>query len=273
MKSELDYLNMQKNFYEAPIPPEAIVGNYAWHEEYPYETFLLFKNGDIRKPIFDGFNDKVALDFGCGPGRMVKRMSRLFKRVDGCDISSRLLKEAERYCNSSGGGYNGRFYITDGNNLGDAPKNFYDFIYCTISMQHIASHAIRKKILSAMFDALKVGGKITLQMAYNPRVPFTNELPESVLVNGMQIRFFFPIKGADYLGDDFDATFTNGGHDVLIGKKDLANVKADLSEQFSNVAIWFSNISNYKDDLNGKTHQQYWATDWIYLHGEKSSSP
>ncbi|MBQ3452092.1 MAG: class I SAM-dependent methyltransferase [Selenomonadaceae bacterium] len=270
MKGEVDYLNMQKNFYEAPIPPEAIVGNYAWHEEYPYETFLLFKNGDVRKPIFDTFNDKVALDFACDPGRMFKRMRRLFNRVDGCDISSRLLREAERYCNSSGG-YSSKFYLTDGNNLGDAPKNFYDFIYCTISMQHISSHTIRKKILASMFEALKFGGKITLQMAYNPRAPFTNELPESVLVNGMQIRFFFPQRGADYFFDNFDATATNGGHDVLIGKKDLAGIKADLSEHFSNVAIWFSNVSNYLSDLNGKTHPQFWATDWIYLHGEKSS--
>lgn len=271
MKGEADYLNMQKNFYEADIPVGAVVGNYAWHEEYPYETFLLFKNGDIRKPIFDTFKDKVALDFGCGPGRMVKRMRLLFKQVDGCDISSRLLKEAERYCNNSGG-YNSKFYLTGGNDLGDAPKNFYDFIYCTISMQHIAAHTIRKKILASMFAALKVGGKITLQMAYNPRAPFTNELPESVLVNGMQIRFFFPQKGADYFSDDFDATSTNSGHDVLIGKKDLASIKKNLSEQFSNVALWFSNVSNYLNDLNGKTHQQFWATDWIYLHGEKSSS-
>lgn len=262
---------MQKSFYEADIPAKAIVGNYTWHEEYPYETFLLFKNGDIRKPIFDTFNDKVALDFACGPGRMVKRMRYLFKRVDGCDISSRLLKEAEHYCNTSGGGYASEFYLTNGNDLGDAPKNFYDFIYCTISMHHIASHKIRKKILANMFEALKVGGKITLQMAYNPRAPFTNELPESVLVNGMQIRFFFPQKGAAYLSNDFDATSTNSGHDVLIGKKDLVSVKADLTEQFSNVAIWFSNISNYLNDLNGQSHQQFWATDWIYLHGEKSS--
>jgi SAM-dependent methyltransferase len=270
-KTEQNYLNMQKSFYEADIPAKAIVGNYIWHEEYPYETFLLFKNGDIRKPIFDTFNDKVALDFACGPGRMVKRMRYLFKRVDGCDISSRLLKEAEHYCNISGGGYASEFYLTNGNDLGNAPKNFYDFIYCTISMQHIASHTIRKKILANMFAALKVGGKITLQMAYNPRAPFTNELPESVLVNGMQIRFFFPQKGAAYLSDDFDATSTNGVYDVLIGKKDLVSVRADLTKQFSNVAIWFSNISNYFNDLNGQNHPQFWATDWIYLHGEKSS--
>ena len=273
-KNENDYLHMQKNQYEAPVPSEEVVGNYAWHEEYPYETFLLFKNGDIRKPIFDGFNDKVALDFACGPGRMVKRMRRIFKQVDGCDISERLLRDAERYCNSSmGGGDISNFYLTSGNDLGATPQNFYDFIYCTISMQHIASHTIRKKILSNMLAALKVGGKITLQLGYNPYAPFTNELPETVAVgNLMQIRFFTREQGADYFSNDFDATGTNGLHDVLIGKNDLEHVKKDLSEQFSNVAIWFSNVSNYYKNLNGKTHSQYWATDWIYLHGEKLSS-
>ena len=170
------------------------------------------------------------------------------------------------------GGHSGKFYLTNGNDLGDAPKNFYDFIYCTISMQHIASHTIRKKILASMFEALRVGGKITLQLAYNPRAPFTNELPDAVRVgDALEIRFFARNPGADYLSDDFDATSTNSGHDVLIGKKDLERVKADLAENFSNVALWFSNISNYRDDLNGKIHQQYWATDWLYLHDEKSS--
>ncbi len=171
------------------------------------------------------------------------------------------------------GGIDSDFYLTNGNDLGAVPQNFYDFIYCTISMQHIASHAIREKILSSMFAALKVGGKITLQMAYNPRAPFAYELPDIVHVGNMlEIRVFTRVQGADYLSDDFNAPATNGAYDVLIAKKDLANVKADLSKKFSNVALWFSNISNYLNDLNGQVHQQYWATDWIYLHGEKSSS-
>ncbi|MEJ7676224.1 MAG: hypothetical protein WKF59_26850 [Chitinophagaceae bacterium] len=66
------YINMQKSIYENPKYSSAdIVGFYDWHEEFPYETLLLYINGDIRKPVFNQFNDKVALDFGCGPGRMV----------------------------------------------------------------------------------------------------------------------------------------------------------------------------------------------------------
>lgn len=95
-KTEQDYIQMQKQAYENPeVSPEDIVGQYEWHEEYPYETFLLYKNGDIRKPIFENTKDKAALDFACGPGRMVKRMMKVFQKVDGCDISSRLIQEAK----------------------------------------------------------------------------------------------------------------------------------------------------------------------------------
>ena len=100
-KTEKDYSGMQKQVYEQEVPPESIVGNFEWHEEYPYETFLLHRNGDIRKPLFERTDDKVALDFACGPGRMVKRMKNLFKEVDGCDISARLLEFARKYVNDA----------------------------------------------------------------------------------------------------------------------------------------------------------------------------
>lgn len=269
-KTEKDYMNMQKTFYESDISAKDIVGNYSWHEEYPYETFLLFKNGDVRKPIFDTFADKIALDFACGPGRMIKRMQKLFKKVDGCDISSRLLEEAKRYVPRTSNGGVSDFYLTNGNDLGNVPRNYYDFIYCTISMQHIASYKVRKNILENIFAALKVGGKITLQMAYNPRAPYTYELPQAArLGNSYEIRFYIKGNFASYFDDDFDAEQTNGAHDVCIGAADLDDIKKDLSTQFANVALWFSNVSNYYNDLNGKSHGQYWATDWIYLHGEK----
>ena len=51
-KTELDYIQMQKSHYEdSKVGSAAIVGNYHWHEQYPYETFLLYKYGDIRLPV------------------------------------------------------------------------------------------------------------------------------------------------------------------------------------------------------------------------------
>lgn len=265
-KTVQDYIKMQKREYENPdITPENIVGQYDWHEEYPYETFLLYRNGDVRKPIFEYTKDKIALDFACGPGRMVKRMMKVFKKVDGCDISSRLIQEARNRVPETD------FYVTNGNDLGECPVNHYDFIYCTISMQHIASYQIRKCILENMRQALKGGGKIVLQMAYNPNFPYVKESAE-YQINDKQIVMYEKADMADYFGNDFDAQKTNGLHDVGIGKKDLLKIKEDITEIFSNVSLWFSNVRDYYDDLNGQKHSNYWATDWIYIYGEKDES-
>ena len=48
---------------------ERCVGNWQAHEKYPYEKYLL--------EHYKGENFK-ALDFGCGIGRMIKRMLNVF---------------------------------------------------------------------------------------------------------------------------------------------------------------------------------------------------
>lgn len=263
-KTEQDYIHMQQEHYNnEAISPEDIVGNYSWHEEFPYETFLLYRNGDIRKPVFATTADKTALDFACGPGRMVKRMQRYFRQVDGCDISARLIEEARKRVP---GGY---FYVTNGNDLGDVPLEHYDFIYCTISMQHIASHKIRMEIVRQMYAALKAGGRITLQMAYNPNYPYVAER-KRMIVNDTEIKIYQKQPMADWSADDFDATKTNGLYDVGIGERDIENVKADFSDIFQNVAVWFGNVSNYYKNLDGAVCCDYWATDWLFIYGEKN---
>ena len=255
-----DYTNMQKQLYEdSNIKGEYIVGNYDWHENYPYETFLLYENGDIRKPIFENFQDKIALDFACGPGRMINRMKKIFKKVDGCDIAQRLLDEAKIINPQSD------FYVTSGNNLGNTKHDFYDFIYCTISMQHIACHSIRKNIVKNMHSALKENGKITLQLAYNRDVPYTKE--KKIIINDKLVIIKEKIPMANYISDDSFAKETNGMYDVGIGENDLQNLKNDFINIFGNCKIWFSNVSNYYKNLNNTKHNgDYWATDWIYIN-------
>ncbi|MBE5832920.1 MAG: class I SAM-dependent methyltransferase [Butyrivibrio sp.] len=258
-----DYLNMQRNQYnDDRVAPEDVVGQYEWHENYPYETFLLYRNGDIRKPIFETTKDKVALDFACGPGRMVKRMSQLFKQVDGCDISERMLDIAKDRVPECA------FYLTNGDDLGDVPKNYYDFVYCTISMQHIASYDIRRSILNSIKEVLKDDGKFTLQLAYNKNFPYVN-IKGKMIINDNEITVAGKQPMAPYFSNDYGAKYTNGAHDVGIGESDVEAIKADFSSLFDNVAIWYSNVSNYYNNLEGCKHDNYWATDWIYVYGEK----
>jgi SAM-dependent methyltransferase len=254
-----DYTGMQKKYYErTDFDSKYIVGNYKWHENFPYETFLLYEYGDVRFPVFENFKDKKALDFACGSGRMVKRMSNIFLKVDGCDISRKLLEDAKLLNPSSD------FYLTSGQDLGDVPENYYDFIYCTISMQHIACHTIRMNILRCMKKALKNSGCIVLQMAYNKDFPFVKE--NSFIINHKKVIVKRRANQADYRQDAVFASKTNGAFDVGIGEKDLPDVKSDFTDIFGNTAIWFANIDNYFKDLKGESHGSYWAKDWIFIY-------
>src|SRR4051812_35676821 len=108
------YIKMQKDYYEDPNhnPQVQIVGNYGWHEQVPYEDYLLNRKGESKTSLFSDTRDKLALDFGCGPGRMVNRMSKLFKRVDGADISKRLVDICrEKFPENN-------FYVTNGKSVG-----------------------------------------------------------------------------------------------------------------------------------------------------------
>jgi SAM-dependent methyltransferase len=244
------YQQMQRTYYESPArTPEQVVGNWAWHEQFPYETFLLFRNGDFRKPVLPDIPSKTALDFGCGPGRMVRRMSRLFKKVDGCDISPRLIDEAKKRFTDLPAS---EFFLTNGDDLGAAPKNSYDFIYSTIAMQHIAVRSIRMKILAAMAERLCDGGSITLQMG------FTKDL------------YGIPLQNHAHWNEDrISANSTNSGCDVTITPLDLVSVTNDFNTHFKNTTYWFHECSMLWGNLDGTTHPAYWATHWIFINASK----
>src|SRR5262245_55621183 len=65
---------------------EHVVGSYAQHEMFDYERWLL--SGIHPLP------GAVALEYGCGPGRMLLRFASQFHRVDGLDISTDVLDVA-----------------------------------------------------------------------------------------------------------------------------------------------------------------------------------
>ena len=257
------YLQMQDRYYEADVPPDDVVGNFAWHENFPYETFLLHRNGDIRFPVLQDFHSKVALDFACGPGRMIARMSKLFRRVDGVDISSRLLAEAKRRAPQS------NFYHSSGDDIGAVPRGAYDFVYSTIAMQHIACHDVRLRILERLAEVLAPGGAITIQMAFRPDFPFTARREYQVMNYRLQIAKKVT-SCASWLENRVNAATTNGGCDVGIGANDLDTVLSEFGSLFASVTCWFYDVSLVYSNLGGVSHESgYWPTHWIFINGCK----
>lgn len=151
----------QKDFFNK-THKDMTVDNHLVHFTNPdYWNILL---SDVRNDP-DRWEDKIALDFGCGCGRNMKTLLELadWERVDGCDISEENAQYAEQYVNALFPNKT-RAWGTDGCTIADK-ENEYDFIMSTITLQHIPCYDIRLSILMDMFRLLKPGGLLSIQFA------------------------------------------------------------------------------------------------------------
>jgi 2-polyprenyl-3-methyl-5-hydroxy-6-metoxy-1,4-benzoquinol methylase len=162
IKKEYNYLLLEQKLFFEKINSSMKINNHHEHYENPdYFNILL---SDIRNnPEF--WQDKVALDFGCGCGRNLKTLLDLadWKRVDGVDISRKNIEYSSEYVNK----YYPEKCLTFENNGYEIKNgnNEYDFIMSTIVFQHIPSYEIRYSILMDMFDLLKKDGLLSIQFA------------------------------------------------------------------------------------------------------------
>jgi SAM-dependent methyltransferase len=163
---------------------EFVVGTYAAHERFDYERWLF--GGVCVAPA------ALALDYGCGPGRMILRLTPTFYRIDGVDISPEVIEVARRRCHHLPRRPN--LLVTDGQSVPSDPEEIYDVAYSVICLQHICVHAVRSRIFAALYRALKPGGLLTFQMGYGPGHP----------------------SRIGYAADFIAASGTNGANDVMV---------------------------------------------------------
>jgi SAM-dependent methyltransferase len=190
------YLEMERAFYADLVArsnfdseaftrtdsSEFVVGSYVHHEGMDYERWLL-SGVNIRRGA-------LALEYGCGPGRMMLRLAPRFGRIDGIDISQEVIDVARRRCAALASPP--RLLLTDGQTVPTGTEESYDVAYSVICLQHICVYSVRVQILEGLFRALKPGGLLTFQMGYGPGHP----------------------RMVDYFDDYVDAPGTNGVADV-----------------------------------------------------------
>jgi SAM-dependent methyltransferase len=230
---ERKYINMQKNWYEdqastseyrnGTVIRDHIVGNFPHQEKFPYE-YWLFKQ-------YTPSQDHICYEYGCGPGRQIRRMLKYFKRVDGVDISANNLKNAREYI---GKDYNGILEVNDGTSIPLTDK--YDFCYSIICLQHIPVYNIRKKILDNMFTSLKDEGHICIQLAVGES---TSNTPTY-----------------EYFENFYDAERTNGMADCRVDDP------LEVIEDFQNIG--FKHVQIELSDTVQDHHPK-----WIWIYGVK----
>jgi SAM-dependent methyltransferase len=105
-----------------------------------------------------------ALDFGCGPGRLSQALTEHFERVDGVDISPSMIDLARRYnrrpdrCD---------YHTLGADDLRLFPDAHFDFIYTTMTLQHLKPRYMRR-YLEEFLRVLRPDGLLIFQVPSRP---------------------------------------------------------------------------------------------------------
>lgn len=201
---------------------DPVVGSWDAHQKWE-DYDLLFRRLDTK--------NMVALDFGCGPGRMIERYSDIFKRIDGVDICKENIANARKLI-----GLESWFWTVNGIELDGIDSSSYDLIYSTICLQHIPVYDIRLNLFREFYRVLKSGGWFTAQMGYG-------ETDDP--------------RGIYYYDNKWDAQETNGGCDVIV--HDTIPLITDLTKCGFDKVSWQVRPCGPND----------WHPNWIFFRGQK----
>ncbi len=208
---------------EALVGPgyENIERQARWQAQFIMNEYIR------RQPYSDSidFGTRI-LDFGCGVGRVMEAFVELgFSKIDGVDISEKMLG----YATQSPMLTESQFWLTSGNDCGDAPEGVYDFVYSLITMHHISLRQTRIDIFRSMQRCLRPGGVVALEfMAYpgatSHRVPHNHALwSMNMTADHTNSRSDVWITG-DQLGMVYD--------DMRLFFRDLQFQEIDLAENY-----------------------------------------
>jgi SAM-dependent methyltransferase len=111
------------------------------------------------------FNPGMALDFGCGVGRLTQSLSVYFEKAIGVDISKTMIDLAKRLNNC---GDSCQFIANEKENLDLLESDSFDLIYASIVLQHIPPE-IMSKYLSEFLRILRTNGILVFQLPSHER--------------------------------------------------------------------------------------------------------
>jgi len=127
-----------------------------------YERYVA--KDDLLCEKLGDFNDKKALDIGCGIGRMTEFFAKDFNKVYGVDISERLIESAKKRLSQFS---NVRLSV---NNGADYPceNNFFNFVLSYLVFQYVPILEAIEQNLKEIHRVLVPGGIAKIQLRTGP---------------------------------------------------------------------------------------------------------
>jgi SAM-dependent methyltransferase len=209
--ADYDYASVQAQAHQAHALLDFVQRSYPIEAGAPLQQVLRQAScapGAVR-----------ILDVGCGVGRSMQPLVDAGFRVDGADISARMLDFARRNPRLE----QSQFFLSRGNDCGGAPDAAYDLIYSQLCLQHICSRTVRTELLEAMARALRPGGVVLIQMHFYP-----DRMANTV-----------PAPHAPWSADYYPAAGANGEADVWPTPDEMHLVYADFSRHFQDLRLQF----------------------------------
>ena len=145
------------------------------HGRWDVADFFLTGEQEIEMVMSDaqklGYPRKreVALDFGCGLGRLTRALAKHFGHAYGLDISETMINRArelnESFANCS-------FVLNTEPNLRGFQSGSFDLTYCNLVLMHLPSIALIESYLSEFIRTLRVGGLLRFQLPTRIPMPY-----------------------------------------------------------------------------------------------------
>lgn len=128
-----------------------------------------------------------GLEVGCGPGRLLRPMSRNFGELHGVDVSDEMIRLAEERFH---GGARIKVHTTNGSDLAPLPSDYFDFVYSYAVFQHIPSREVVLSYFSEIRRVLKDGGIARFQLNGLPPGGKTPDTWEGVRLSRQEVADF-----------------------------------------------------------------------------------
>jgi SAM-dependent methyltransferase len=107
-----------------------------------------------------------ALEIGCGPGRLMRPMSRHFAEIHGVDVSDEMIALAREKLRDIPNAYP---HVSNGAGLKEFADHSFGFVYSYAVFQHIPSREVVYEYLREIRRVLEPGGVALLQFNGLPR--------------------------------------------------------------------------------------------------------
>lgn len=126
---------------------------------------------------------KVALEIGCGIGRLARWAAARFGEVIGIDVSEEMIKMAQQY-----GWPRTRFVNGNGRDLAGIPDASIDFVYSYIVFQHIPDPSAILGYIREIGRVLRRAGMYCIHLNGLPHVRIGGVLLEGYISHSPRLR-------------------------------------------------------------------------------------